>query len=55
MVKNHNHAKSINDASFNKICELLKWKTKIKGKYKYQVVKKRKNDKYKLVYNQFLY
>lgn len=37
MVKNHNLAKMVNDASFNKICELLKWKTKIKGKYYYQV------------------
>ena len=37
MVKNHNLAKSLNDACFNKICELLKWKTRIKGKYYYQV------------------
>ncbi len=37
MSKNHNLAKSIIDASFHKICELLKWKTKIKGKYYYQV------------------
>lgn len=37
MIKNHNLTKSINDASFGKICELLKWKTKVKGKYYYQV------------------
>ena len=37
MVKNHKLAKSIINASFNKICELLKWKTKILGKYYYQV------------------
>ena len=29
--------KSVLDASFNNICELLKWKTKIQGKYYYQV------------------
>ena len=37
MVKNHHLAKSIVDASFNKICELIKWKAKIYGKYYYQV------------------
>ena len=37
MSNNHNLAKLILDASFNKICELLKWKTKIQGKYYYQV------------------
>lgn len=37
MEKNHNLAKSVNDACFNKICEMLKWKSKIKGKYYYQV------------------
>ena len=37
MSSNHNLAKSILDASFNKICELLKWKTRIQGKYYYQV------------------
>ena len=39
MSKNHNIAKLVLDASFNKICELIKWKTKIKGKYYYQVDK----------------
>ena len=37
MSQNHKLAKSIVDASFNKICQLLKWKTKILGKYYYQV------------------
>lgn len=37
MSKNHNLSKSILDASFNQICELLKWKTKQLGKYYYQV------------------
>lgn len=37
LVKNHNLAKSVNDACFNKICEMLWWKSKIKGKYYYQV------------------
>ena len=37
MSQNHKLAKSIIDASFNKICQLLKWKTKILGKYYYQV------------------
>lgn len=37
MVRNHNLAKMVNDAFFNKICELLKWKTKIKEKQYYQV------------------
>ena len=37
MSSNHNLAKSILDASFHKICELLKWKTRIQGKYYYQV------------------
>ena len=37
MVKNHHLAKSIVDASFNKICELIKWKSNIYGKYYYQV------------------
>ena len=35
--KNHRLSKNILDASFNKICLLLKWKTKIQGKYYYQV------------------
>ena len=34
---NHHLAKVVLDASFNKICELLKWKTKLQGKYYYQV------------------
>lgn len=37
MSSNHNLAKNILDASFNKICEMLKWKTKLQGKYYYQV------------------
>lgn len=37
MVKNHNLSKSLHDASFNKICELLKWKTRLNGKYYYQI------------------
>lgn len=37
MSSNHNLAKLILDASFNRICELLKWKTKLQGKYYYQV------------------
>ena len=34
---NHHLAKAVLDASFSKICELLKWKTKLQGKYYYQV------------------
>ena len=30
-------SKNILDASFNKMCELLKWKVKLQGKYYYQV------------------
>ncbi len=37
MSSNHKLAKNILDGSFNKICELLKWKTKTLGKYYYQV------------------
>ena len=37
MNKNHIIAKSIMDASFYKICEMIKWKTKIQRKYYYQV------------------
>ena len=37
MSSNHRLAKNILDASFNKICLLLKWKTKLLGKYYYQV------------------
>ena len=32
MSHNHNLAKNILDASFNKICQLLKWKCKVLGK-----------------------
>ena len=39
MSKNHNIAKVVLDASFNKICNMLKWKTKEKGKYYYKVDK----------------
>lgn len=37
MSQNHRLAKSILDASFDKIITLLKWKVKEKGKYFYQV------------------
>ena len=37
MSSNHILAKYILDVSFNKICELLKWKAKLLGKYYYQV------------------
>ena len=37
MSNNHKLAKNILDAGFNKICELLKWKSKLLGKYYYQV------------------
>ena len=37
MSSNHTLAKSILDASFNKICEMIKWKVKLLGKYYYQV------------------
>ena len=37
MSSNHRLAKSILDASFNKICNLMKWKTKQQGKYYYQI------------------
>jgi putative transposase len=37
MLGNHRLAKNINDASFNKICERLKWKCKLLHKYYYQV------------------
>ena len=37
MSSNHNLSKNILDASFNKICETLKWKCKLQGKYYYQV------------------
>ena len=37
MSSNHNLSKNILDASFNKICEMLKWKCKLQGKYYYQV------------------
>ena len=37
MSHNHNLAKNILDASFNKICQVLKWKCRVLGKYYYQV------------------
>ena len=37
MSKNHHIAKNLLDVSFHKICEMLNWKTKQKGKYYYQV------------------
>ena len=37
MSHSHNLAKNILDASFNKICQVLKWKCKVLGKYYYQV------------------
>ena len=37
MSSNHNFAENILDASFNKICEMLKWKCKLHGKYYYQI------------------
>ena len=37
MSSNHKLAKNILDVSFNKICELLKWKAKLLGKHYYQV------------------
>lgn len=37
MSKDHNLAKNILDASFNKICLLLEWKSKLLGKYYYKV------------------
>lgn len=33
MLKNHNLAKSIFDASFNHICTYLRWKSECLGKY----------------------
>ena len=37
MSKKHSIAKNLLDASFYKICEMLSWKSKQKGKYYYQV------------------
>ena len=37
MSKNHILAKDILDASFNKICSMLEYKSREKGKYYYQV------------------
>ena len=37
MSHNNRIAKLILDASFNKICNLLEWKSKIQGKYYYQI------------------
>ena len=38
MTHNHNLAKNILDASFNNICQMLKWKCMVLGKYYYQAV-----------------
>ena len=37
MTQNHNLAKNILDAGFNNICQMLKWKCMVLGKYYYQV------------------
>ena len=37
MSKNHSIAKNLLDASFHKICEMINWKSRQKGKYYYQV------------------
>ena len=37
MSRNHNLAKKILDASFNRICNMLSWKTAEQGKYYYQI------------------
>jgi len=37
MKNNHNLTKLILDASFNKICTMLKWKTEKEGKYYYMI------------------
>ena len=37
MLKNHRLASSIENASFNKICNILKWKCKLLHKYYYQI------------------
>ena len=37
MSSNHKLAKNILDASFNKVCQMLKWKCNLFGKYYYQV------------------
>ena len=37
MLKNHNIAKYISDTSFRKICDMIEWKCRRKGKYYYQV------------------
>ena len=37
MSSNHKLAKNILDASFNKVCRMLKWKCNLLGKYYYQV------------------
>ena len=39
MTHNHNLAKNILDAGFNNICQMLKWKCMVLGKYYYQVVR----------------
>ena len=37
MMKNHNLARAISDTCVSKICNMLEWKSKIKGKYYYQI------------------
>ncbi len=37
MMQNHRIALQVSDASFNKICERIKWKCKLSHKYYYQV------------------
>ena len=37
MTHNHNLAKNILDAGFNNICQMLKWRCMVLGKYYYQV------------------
>ena len=37
MTHKSNLSKNILDASFSKICSMLEWKSKIKGKYYYQI------------------
>ena len=39
MKVSHNLTKLILDASFNKICTMLKWKTEREGKYYYMIDK----------------
>ena len=37
MTHNNHLSKTILDTSFSKICNMLEWKSKIKGKYYYQI------------------